>query len=260
MVTRTRTLVGLGLVAIAGGLYLWFFGVQTLFALETRNIARKTPVVRNVPIELSDLSISQAPGMKLSYFGYEFEVPWNDVDQTKSRFIGENRVLIAFRSGNALSVWKGSPRELVNTVLESGKIDPETFRQSYGDAALQSDYIFHRMILEATPDRVTPFVSRKQAVSQAMLILMKAISAPRGADSGIFAVSAGDFKGFQYGQPLSAPHGFSVELYSDGCSLDFIFGQKVNGPTVISQSDINRILQSLHKEPSTIPANPIPPK
>ena len=79
-----------------------------------------------------------------------------------------------------------------------------------------------------------------------MLLVMKGISAPRGADSGIFAVQTGEFRGFQYGS-AGDPTGFSVELFADSGSLDFIFGQKANGPTVISQSDINRILSTLKK-------------
>jgi hypothetical protein len=250
-----RVLVGLGITVLVCGVYLWFFGVQTFFALEARNTARKTPVVRNALIELPDLSISRAPGKKLSYFGYEFEVPWNDVDEARSRVIGGNKAIIAFRSGNVLSVWSGPPHELVNSVLASGRIDRETFRQIYGDEALQSDYAFHRIMLDATPDRITPFVSKKQAVIEGTLLLMKAISAPLGADSGIFAVRAGDLSGFQYGRLSSAPRRFSVELYSDRGSLDFIFVPKPNGPTVISQPDINRILGTLHEAPVKTIAN-----
>jgi hypothetical protein len=47
----------------------------------------------------------------------------------------------------------------------------------------------------------------------------------------------------------------NVELFADSGSLDFIFGQKVNGSTVISQPDINRILQTLHRTSSGAVAN-----
>jgi hypothetical protein len=250
-----RVLVCLGLTVLVCGNYLWFFGVQTFIALEARDIARKTPLVRNAPVELPDLSISEAPGRKLSYFGYEFEVPWNDVDEAKSRVIGGNKAIIAFRSGNVLSVWSGPPHGLVDSVLASGRIDRETFRQIYGDEALKSDYAFQRIIVEATPDRITPFVSKKQAVTEGMLLVMKAISAPQGADSGIFAVKAGDFNGFQFGHPSRAQRRFSVELYSDRGSLDFIFGRKLDGPTVISQPDVNRILRTLREAPLETVAN-----
>lgn len=246
MTRRKRILVGLGITVLVCGIYLWFFGIQTVITLETRYIARKMPVVEKVPVELLDSSVSGAPGKKMSYFGYEFEIPWDDIDEAKSRTVGEGKVIIAFRSGNVLSVWSGPPREFVNTVLGSGKLDPDAFRRMYGDEALQSDYTLHRLMLTVTPEKITPFVSKQIAVSQAMLIVMKGISAPRGADCGIFAVQAGELRGFQYGH-AGDPMGFSVELFADSGSLDFIFGQKKNGPTVISQSDINRILHTLKR-------------
>jgi hypothetical protein len=250
MSRRTPVLIGLGAAVVVCGSYLWFFGAQTLLTLEARNIARQTPVVKKDPVELPDLSISRPLGKKLSYFGYEFEVPWDDVDEAKSQIIGGNKAIIPFRSGNVLSVWSGSPHDFVNGVLSSGKIDRDTFRQIYGDKVLQSDYLFHRIMLETTPDQITPFIPRGQAISRSMLLLMKGISAPRGADSGIFLVRTGDFSGFQFGRPQSSSRGVSVELYSDSGSLDLIFGQKVNGSTIISQPDINLILQTIHKVPS----------
>ena len=250
MSRRTRILAGLVVTAVLCGTYLWFFGVQTFFALEARNIARQIPVVKKEPVELPDLSISRAVEKKLSYFGYEFEVPWDDVDEAKSRIIGGNKAIIAFHSGNVLSVWIGSPHDFVNAVLSSGKIDRDTFRQIYGDEALQSDYSFHRIMLGTTPGQITPFIPKRQAISRSMLLLMKGISAPMGADSGIFLVRTGDFNGFQFGRPQGSSKGFSVQLYSESCSLDFIFGQKVNGSTIISQPDVNLILQTIHKIPS----------
>ena len=200
MSKRDRILIFLGIAIVVCGAYLWFFGVQTFLALEARNIAHKMPVVKQIPIQLPDLSISQVRGKKLSYFGYEFEVPWDDIDESNSRIIGGNRAVIAFRSGNALSVWSGSPHEFVDTVLTSGNINRNTFRQIYGDAALKSDYSFHRIMLDATPSRITPLISKQQAISQAMLLIVKGISAPGGAESGIFTVSAGEFHGFQFGR------------------------------------------------------------
>jgi len=260
MSRRMRVLVGLGTVVLTCGIYLWFFGFQTMVALEARYIARQMPVVKKVPLELPDLSISRSPGTKLSYFGYQFEVPWDDIDEAKTRTIGEDKAIIAFRSGNVLSVWRGSPREFVNTLLTSGKIDPDIFRQMYGDEALQSDYALHRIMLDTTPGRITPFISKKDAVSRATLLVMKGISAPRGAESGIFAVKAGEFTGFQYGRPPSPSVGLSVELFADSGSLDFIFGQKANGSTVTSQPDINRILQTLQRATSEGIANASSPK
>ena len=66
MSRRIRVLVGLGIAVLACGIYAWFFGVQTILAVEARYMARKMPVVKIAPVELPDLSVSQAAGKKLS--------------------------------------------------------------------------------------------------------------------------------------------------------------------------------------------------
>jgi hypothetical protein len=107
-----------------------------------------------------------------------------------------------------------------------------------------------------TPDKMTPFESQSDAANQALLLLVKGICMPPGADSGIFAVNAGEFSGFQFGRPSNPSGEVSVRLFSDTSSLNFIFNQKAGGPTVISQPDINRILHTLYKATSQSVAKP----
>jgi len=76
--------------------YLWFFGMQTFFALYARQIGRKTPIVRSVPVELYDLSVSEVRGERISFKGVEFEVPWNDVDEQKTRRGGLGAYFLPF--------------------------------------------------------------------------------------------------------------------------------------------------------------------
>lgn len=256
MSTKARVLIALLVLLLLAAVYLWFFGFQTITALGARYyVARKTPVVSMAPAQLTDLSISRSPGKKLSYFGYEFEVPWSDMDDSKSKMIGDNKELIAFQSGNSLSVWHGSPRAFVNSVLSNDKIDPSTIRRMYGDEALSSDSAFYRTLLETTPEKITPFMSRRDAVSRAVLLIVKGTILPRGTESGVFAVTAGEFSGFQFGRPQNQSGEVSVRLFSDSSSFNFIFYQKPGGPTVISQPDINRILQTLRKPISPPAAN-----
>ncbi len=258
MSTRARVLIALLVVVLACAAYLWFFGFQTLILLEARYLTRKTPVVSMAPAPLLDLSISRSPGRKLSYFGYEFEVPWNDIDDAKTKILPDNnnKAMIAFQSGNSLSLWHGSSRAFVNTVLSNDKIDQSTLRRMYGDEALLSDYALYRTILEATPGNITPFMSRQDAASRALLLIVKGTMMPRGAASGVFAVSAGEFTGFQFGRAQNQFGEVSVRLFSDSSSLNFIFYQNPGSPAVISQPDINRILQTLHKTTSPSVAKP----
>jgi hypothetical protein len=86
-------------------------------------------------------------------------------------------------------------------------------------------------------------------VSQGVLLMVKAICVGGDPNSGIFSVQGKEFKGFQYGRPPSPLHHLSVELFPENGHLDLLFGQKENGPTIISQADINRVVQTIHKVP-----------
>lgn len=254
-----RILISFFVVLLLCAAYVWFFGFQTLVLVEARYLTRKAPAVRLAPSQLADLSISSSPTRKLSYFGYEFEVPWNDVDESKSGPIPDtNKVMIVFQSGNSLSVWHGSQRAFLNQVLSNDKIDQNTLRRIVGDEALQSDYALYHTILQMTPDKMTPFESQTDAANQALLLLVKGLCLPPGSDSGVFAVSAGEFSGFQFGRPENPSGEVSVRLFSDSSSLNFIFVHPTGGPTVISQPDINGILHTLHKAspPPTTSPNP----
>lgn len=229
MSRRSRLAMGVGSVVVACTVCLWFFGVQTFSMVEARSLARKQPLVMVVPTELSDLSISQAPGRKLSYFGYEFDIPWGDLDEKKTRVIEDNEpfaaALIVFRSGNVIAFWS-SP---LNRVINYGPL---------------------RAILEATPADFSLLTPKKQAIDERLLLTMKAAIVGPDAESGIYLVRTREFQGFQYGRPQNPPKRLRTELFGNDRSLKILFGQKPNGSVMISQPDINRIVQSIHKVPT----------
>ena len=251
MSTRARIFIGLGAAFVLCGVYVWFFGVQTYFIWEAHRVARQEPVVLTKLTPLLDSSISAAPGVKLSYFGYEFEVPWNDIDQEKTKIIAANKAIVVFRSGNVISFWSGPPNGLISSLTADNKIDRKNLGQWFGDEAAQSDYAFKRVILETTPDQFSLLTPKSLAIQRGMFLTMKAITLPPGAESGVFSISTDEFKGFQYGRPQSPPKRLSVELFSSDKHLDILFGHKPNGPTLISQTDVNHIVQSVRKVPAS---------
>ena len=96
--------------------------------------ARKAPAVtRIVPTDLKDPTVSQAPGSRLSYFGYEFEIPWNDIDGTQTMLYAKdkpNRVVLVFRSGLKLMITALPPRELINNGISGElKTSPRIWRR-----------------------------------------------------------------------------------------------------------------------------------
>lgn len=103
MSKRKRILLwaaGLVLVLCAYG---WLFGVASLFAVPARHIGWKVPVVRKTPVELADTSISPQPGLQHTFSGFAFDLPWSDVDESRSKTVGKMQV-VAFRSGNAILI------------------------------------------------------------------------------------------------------------------------------------------------------------
>jgi hypothetical protein len=239
-----RILTSAGIVVFVGGVYLWFFGIQTTSALMVRYQFRKLPDVAKTPMPLSDLSISTVPHRTASYFGYEFELPSDDVDEEKDKTFGTVHVSY-FRSGNAFWFSTFPPKNFVNEVMKTGNLNPQDLKQLYGEEALESDYAFHKKMLQLTPSDITPFISRKQAISGQVLLLIKAISMPK-AGSGILSIQMQDFKGFQFENPQTRPSRITVELFSSEGGIDVIFMQKAGAP-VISQSEINRVIQSIRK-------------
>jgi hypothetical protein len=247
---RQRRLLVWVNVFLAVGFYVWYFGGATLFVVETRYVGWKCPEVKKVPLELTDVSISQAAGRKLSYLGYEFEVPWDDLDEAKTKQIGKMQ-LIAFRSGNAILFSRMAPKEFVETFLSSTGIERDNFQKICGDGALQSDYELHRQILEVTPGQITLLTRRADAVRGAMLLVIKGVMIPRGGESGIFRVRNEKFQGFQFGDPLSRPKTMSAEMFGEDGGLSFIFAQKAAGPTPgITQAEMNRVMQTARKIPA----------
>lgn len=248
MSRRKRILIGLGTAVIFGGMYLWFFGVQTACALMVRYTYRKMPDVAKTPVPLPDLSISSVRHGTASYLGYEFELPWDDVDEQKDKTSGAIHVSYS-RSGNAFWFSTFKPKEFVNTLMKTAKLDPQGFRQLYGDEAFESDYAFYQKMLHLTPSQLTPFVSARQALAGQVLLMVKAISMPR-AGSGIFSIQTPGFEGFQFENPEARPLRITDELYSNDGGVYVIFFQKVDGtaPT-ISQPEINRVIRSIRKVP-----------
>jgi len=241
-----RRLLWVSASVIACVVYLWLFGVQTFFALQTRKIGREIPIVKSIPVELQDLSVSEVKGEKISFMGAEFEVPWNDIDEEKSRIVG-NWVLIVFRSGNSIILCVSKPGDFITSMSKNEATDPRLFAAIYGPEVLRSDYALNKAIFETTPSQITLFTPTNRAAELSSIILIKAIMPPT-TDWAIYNIRSKDFKGFQLGNPVRRPKKMSLQLYADDVEFEINISQNTNGPNpAISQPDINRTIQTAHK-------------
>jgi hypothetical protein len=229
-----------------------FVGVQCIApaALSFYAVRNALPVARIVPTDLKDKSVSETPGKKLSYFGYEFDVPWSDLDETQTKLYpndkpDKTRVDLRFRSGLRVLVSAIPPRSWATELSTDFKVPLQRVESSFGE----SDYSFVKALYEFTPEKMNHWsLSHRVHDREEFLLLVKSIALPRSAETGIFNLQNRSYKGFQDGNPQVRQDEIIVHLFSEDGSVEMIFLQKdYQNPNGVSQPEINRIVQSLHK-------------
>ena len=206
---------------------------------------RNLPAARLIPAQLADTTASAAPGEALSYLGYEFEVPWGDADASNAKASG-NVAIIPFRSGLTIAFLIHSPREFVDQMTKSGSVRREQLCEMYGNSACESEYAFKRLMFEASPAKLRLFMPRVQNARLSYLLLLK--SAAVREISGLFLIDTEEYHGFQFGDVATARGEIVDELYGNDTHLEFVFGRKDRKPLGISQPEINRVLQTVHRK------------
>lgn len=231
---------------------------RDFLALNARRMGRQVPIVNSVPVELKDLTISKVPGKKLSFQGAEFEVPWDDVDENKTRIVGK-WVAVYFRSGRSILLCVDAPDGFITSLSRNKTVDPKLFEAMYGPEVLRSDYALHKAIFETTPSQITLFTPANRAAGLSSIILIKAIMPPT-TDWAIYNIRCDDYDGFQLGDPIRRPWKMSLEFYADDIEFEINIDQNVAGPApAITQAEINRIIQTARKAPqaaSVLTMNP----
>lgn len=243
-----RRLAWAGSILTACVVYAWLFGSQTFFALWARNIGRKVPIVKSVPVDLQDLSVSPAKGERISFKGAEFEVPWADVEKEKTRIVG-SWLLIHFRSGNSILLCVQAADGFITDMTKSKTPDPELFKAMYGPEVLRSDYTLYKAIFETTPSQINLFTPANRAAGLSSVLIIKAIMPPT-TDWAIYKIQSQDFKGFQLGDPVRRPKKMCLELYTDDAHFEINIQQNTTLPgSGITQAELNRIIQTFRKVP-----------
>lgn len=200
--------------------------------------ARTAPAVaRVVPRDLKDVSTSPTPGKSLSYFGYEFELPWNDLDESQTQVSEKsnlNTVWLCFRSGLKLFI--------VMTPPEAEAPDYPSLHRIY---EVTPETIHYWSLIQGWGYREVLFLQLKS-------ILLDEVGNPHGgsspAETGIFNLQSPGYSGFQYGDPRSRPNTLELRLYSQDGRVEIKFLQAgYDEPSGVTQPEINRIVRSLHR-------------
>ena len=253
------------LITVVVALSVVFVGVYwiTPVALSFYAAEKAPPVASVVPTELKDKSVSQAPGTKLSYFGYEFEVPWSDLDETQTKLYPKDKpekfmVDLRFRSGLRLIVSAAPPGIWSKQLSTEFSASTQTLESVFGRETMKSDYSFVRTLWEFSPDRMNHWVGLHQPMNKdEFLLIIKSIALPKAAETGIFDIQNQSYKGFQLGNPRVRQDGIIVDLYSDEGGIEMKFIQEdYRNFGGVTQPEINRIVQTLRKAPQNESATP----
>jgi len=229
-------------------LFVAIYGVAPV-ALSYYEARKALPITKIVPTELQDRSVSDAPSTKLSYLGYEFQVPWSDLDETQTKLYPSDkpqkvRADLHFHSGLRLSVSVGPPRTFETQIANDIHTSPQVFETLFG----KSDYSFVKTVYEFSPDKIRHWPPSSSHSSRDMVLLMlKSILPSKPAESGIFNAQNASYKGFQQGNPNTEHDGIILSLYSDEGGIEFVFSLKnYKGPS-LTQPELNLIIQSIRK-------------
>jgi hypothetical protein len=206
--------------------------------------------VKVAPQPLADYSVSDAQGTVLSYFGYEFEVPWNA--SFKQKAFGKGGIVqLEFESGQNVTLIVPTNQDgLLTEIVQDKSMHMNNLHVLFGDLMNRSPYGQYAALLNTTPLSIRAFGPRAQAVRGVTLLTIKAIALPSGVESGVFSFELPDKRGFQIGDPQKSRR-VDFEVFVLGGHHVEIICATTKDSIRLSQPELNRILKSLHAESST---------
>jgi len=219
----------------------------------TRWMGRRAPEIRVAPQPLTDYSVSSGPAELMSYFGYEFEVPWNAAFKAKGG--KASIVALQFDSGQSL-IFNATANQsgLFTEIVQDRSMNMANLQIILGDLTNRSAYNQEAVLLSTTPESVRAFGPRAEAVRGATLLTIKAIAAGPGLTTGAFSFQFPDKRGFQVGDPQKSKR-VDLEVFDmGGHHVEILLFSAKDGAR-LSQSEINRILTSLRPAKADAPVS-----
>jgi hypothetical protein len=235
--------VGIGI----GILYLLSFllGPPLMILYTIRRETKAFPAINVTPHPLTDYSVSDAPGKTISYFGYEFTIPWN----TNFKERGGNGIMaLMFETGQSLVLFVSPNKDGILT--ESAK-DPsmhmEAMHAIFPELIKRSAYDQFAALYSTSPASIHAFGSRANSYRGMTLLTMKTIAAPAALQTGMFSFDFSGKRGFQIGDPRKSNR-LLLDIFDvDSHNIEIILSTQDDSR--LTQSEVNRIISSLHAAP-----------
>jgi len=222
--------------------FVVLFGCQTAIVLLIRKSKAECPVLYEAPrkLDLEDRVFTN--GTTLSYFEYEFEVPWSNIGKEDKR---ETSVRVLFESGKGVAII--SPETDINIVQGLRGDDPEKAKLLsilLGRELLESNHSFYNTVLRVTPNDISIFRPRNQVIRAAILLCFKRALSING-ESGLFEFESHGFRGFQFGSPSISDKVILNIFDNDDRHLEILVFVAPKRQAKLSQEEINHIILTL---------------
>ena len=249
-VKRYHYIFGIILILIG---YCILFGIQTVLVLPIWFRTNGEPGFEAVPKKLNiEAGIISTDTTALSCYGYSFKVPWEVIERED---IIENGTLITFMGGNSICINNSKslskPNRFLSGSLESWLPFYRTKLIEILDSnTLESEYLFMKACLEATPNELTIFTTKDKALRDCFFLEVK-LSHTLLSETGIYSFELPAYKGFQLGTPDKSSR-VSLHLFDEH---DRILEILVLGSNGLSQDEINCVLTTINKEEKTTANN-----
>jgi len=207
--------------------------------------AKKVPGVTVSPRPLSNYSKPDAPGAVVSYFGYEFEVPWKK-DFKEKGIVRSGLVQLESRSGQNLTfIAPENQNGLLTEMVQDESMHMKNLQVVFGDLVNHSAFDQYAALLNTTPSTIRAFGPRAEATRGMTLLTMKALAFGPGMETGVFSFELPDKRGFQIGDP-SKSNRVDFEVFDmEGHHLEIIC-IALKDSARFSQPELNQVLTSLH--------------
>jgi hypothetical protein len=214
-----------------------------------RQMNHDDPRLALTPQPLTDYGANLTEGMSFSEFGYDFEVPWKDVDKVR-RF--KSLTMISFKSGQTVTFF--DPQQTVDRIKimrEAAVPTGKDVSVLFGSEAMASNYQLLNTILSTTQRPISILTPSKELVRNWMLLTSKQ-SELINDPSHIYSIETPRVRGFQKGDPFRDQKATILNLFVDKQDHELqLWVAMKESPARITQADINRIVQTLH--PSSDP-------
>ncbi len=225
--------------------YALLFGKATFFLWKVLEESKKYPTASMTPTPMSLDGVAGGSGTRLTYFGYEFEVPWTDVDRNQTKSL-DTLALIFFGTDKAIT-FHNPVKQLDAKTIFLGNGENRKAALLYGKETLRSNYALTKVILQTTPGQVSIFMPRARDVGAGVFLMLKPIYAVNG-ETGIFAFETPFIRGFQFGDPKKRPKSVTVKAFDQADrEIEMTFAVKQGSSVFITQMEINRVLRTLRR-------------